>query len=106
MIFRSKIDTWLVLAILPALFLCIFGAFYTIKNHGPWFIPIGAIFLGILFPGWTFLATYYKITEQELIVKSGPFRWNIPIESIKNIEPDNSPISSPALSLDRLRIDT
>ncbi|MDO9478112.1 MAG: PH domain-containing protein [Pseudohongiella sp.] len=38
-------------------------------------------------------------------MKSGPFKWRVPIKQITSITPTSSPLSSPALSLDRLRID-
>ena len=35
----------------------------------------------------------------------GPFRWRVPIDAITAITPTRSALSSPALSLDRLRIE-
>jgi hypothetical protein len=40
-----------------------------------------------------------------LVVRSGPFKWCIPIADITSITPTSNPLSSPALSLDRLRIE-
>lgn len=50
--------------------------------------------------------TYYEITERDqIITKSGPFRFpSIPIREIHSITPTNNPLSSPALSIDRLDI--
>lgn len=42
--------------------------------------------------------------DRELLVRSGPFRWRIAIDGIESIRPSRSPLSSPALSLDRLEI--
>jgi len=40
-----------------------------------------------------------------LLVRSGPFRWRVPIADIVRITPTTNALSSPALSLDRLRIE-
>jgi len=39
-----------------------------------------------------------------LEIRSGPFKWTIPLDAIKKVDPSRSLLSSPALSLDRLRI--
>ena len=72
------------------------------------------IILGIslLITGFILLLIYflfilpikYIITNLELIVKSGILRWKIPLASIKEICPTRNPLSSPALSFDRLSI--
>jgi hypothetical protein len=49
-------------------------------------------------------STYYLIENNQLIVKSMIFRWKINISDITQIESTHNPLSSPALSLDRLRI--
>lgn len=51
-----------------------------------------------------FRGTCYTVTEQELRIVSGPFRWTIPVDEITAIDPSRNPLSSPALSLDRLKI--
>ena len=56
-------------------------------------------------PLWLLLATRYIITEDQLLVRSGPFRWRIPISEISGITSTYSPFSSPALSIRRLRIE-
>src|SRR3546814_13731637 len=43
--------------------------------------------------------------QGQLRVLSGPFKWSVPLAKITAITPTSSPLSSPALSLDRLRID-
>lgn len=48
--------------------------------------------------------TYYVVENNTLIIKSLVFRWKININDITQIEPTHNPLSSPALSLDRLKI--
>ena len=51
-----------------------------------------------------FKSTHYTITESNLRVVSGPFKWIIPLAKINDITPSRNPLSSPALSIDRLKI--
>src|SRR5581483_3428103 len=54
---------------------------------------------------WILASTRYIGSEGTLHVRSGPFAWRIPVSSITRITPTRSPISSPALSLRRLRVE-
>jgi membrane protein YdbS with pleckstrin-like domain len=105
--FRSKVDTWLVFAVVAAL-VVLAVALVSMVVAGGSFAAI-ALFLGVmtavtLFIGLIFTRTWYEIDARELRIVSGPFRWTIPRESIRSIEDSRNPLSSPALSLDRLRI--
>jgi len=81
LVFPSKVDTWLVVVL------------------------AAAILIGAALPAWLLMATHYTLEDTELRVRSGPFRWSVPIREITAITPTRNPLSSPALSLDRLRID-
>ena len=61
--------------------------------------------VGVGLPLWTLLTTRYTIDGTSLHVRSGPFRWTIPLRDIRSITPTRDLGSSPALSLDRLRIE-
>jgi membrane protein YdbS with pleckstrin-like domain len=105
--FRSKVDTWLVLVVVAAL-VVLAAALVSMVVAGGSFAAI-ALFLGVmtavtLFIGLIFTRTWYEIDARELRIVSGPFRWTIPRESIRSVEESRNPLSSPALSLDRLRI--
>ncbi|MCZ2156874.1 MAG: PH domain-containing protein [Bryobacterales bacterium] len=50
-------------------------------------------------------STYYVFEGGILRVRCGPLRWSIPLDHIHRVEPSRNSRSSPALSLDRLRID-
>ncbi|WP_421385008.1 PH domain-containing protein [Bacillus salacetis] len=63
-------------------------------------IPLAAAGLII----WLVTSTYYEIKGKTLKVVAGPIRYNIEISSIKSVRPSRNPLSSPALSLDRLEI--
>lgn len=57
-----------------------------------------------LFIAWVWLTTYYVLEKEHLFVHSGPIRRTIPLDSIRSVRPSRNPLSSPALSMDRLEI--
>ncbi len=71
--------------------------------NGMWWVGIPVILI-YGFVIWIFRTTYYVIEGSELLVRSGPFRWRVTISEIDDILPTRNPLSSPALSLDRLKI--
>ena len=105
MVFRSKIDLWL-LIVLVAVSIFPLTQAMTALRHGSGWIPHFLIFglLGGLF-FWLLLSTKYTVNADTVVVQSGPFRWIIARNEITQVVPSKSILSSPALSLDRLRID-
>ena len=85
MVFRSKVDAWLVLVAVgvPATAL---GLVAYRARLDPKAIPI------------------VIVMALALIIRSGVFRWRVPIRQIESVTPTNNPSSAPALSLDRLEI--
>ena len=61
--------------------------------------------IGVGLPIWLLLSTRYMLEPRQLRVQSGPFKWHIKVADITSITPSSNALSSPALSLDRLRID-
>ena len=55
-------------------------------------------------PAWLLVDTHYTVSSDLLVIKSGPRVWKIPVSSISSIEQTRDSRSSPALSLDRLKI--
>lgn len=105
---RSKIDTWLIatLGFSAAVSLAVAGlSIYMESSPITWGIAIFTASMGVGLPAWLFTSTYYKIEPQYLLVRCGPFKFNIRLAEISGITPSGSVLSSPALSLDRLRID-
>lgn len=105
--FQSKVDRWLaaVLIICLVMMLASLIAMSLEVAREPMLVAaIVAIILGIALIAWIGLATYYEIDRTTLTVVSGPMRWHIPLQEISAVEATRSPLSAPALSLDRLRI--
>ena len=105
MVFRSKIDLWLLIVLVAAAAFPLTQAMAALRHGSSW-IPHVLIFglLGGLF-FWLLLSTRYTVNQDTVVVQCGPFRWRIPKNEITQIVPSKSILSSPALSLDRLRID-
>ena len=110
--FPSRVDTWLV-AIGPlagsAAVTAVAGVGGPlVLNSGA--TPPGLVLLAVVLaftmalPLWLILDTNYTLTADELRIRSGPFRWRIALADVREVSPSRSWMSSPALSLDRLRI--
>jgi hypothetical protein len=108
--FESKRDLWLVMLIriVPIAALIVAGAGWYLSHHelrGPAVaIPIVIVFELFLVEA-LLRSTYYVIEGPTLVIRSSGITWRVPIADIHSITPTRSPFSSPALSLDRLRIE-
>lgn len=105
--YRSKIDTWLVAVVLAAIASVVYSSFQALAAPAPGavLVVVLALLVSIGLPAWLILATHYTLTATELRIRSGPFRWTVPLGQIVSVTPTRNPLSSPALSLDRLRIE-
>lgn len=106
--FPSKIDWWLGAVLL----LCAGASAVAAVSVAAAEPPLVALamsplllLLGCVLPVWLLLATRYTFGATDLEVRSGPFVWRIPLREIHAVTATRNPLSSPALSLDRLRID-
>jgi Bacterial PH domain len=103
--FRSKVDTWLTLTVAGGL-----GAMWLAPVRRIWAgRPIDALdvvfpLLATAFIVWVFRATYYVITADALIVRAGPIRRTVPLHAVQRLRATHNPLSSPALSLDRIEV--
>jgi hypothetical protein len=57
-----------------------------------------------LFIIWLLLTTGYKIEDKTLSIKAAFINKQINIKTIRSVRPTKNPLSSPALSIDRLEI--
>jgi Bacterial PH domain len=53
---------------------------------------------------WTLFGVRYIVPDAQLDIRSGPLLWSVPLASIRSVEPTRDATSSPAWSLDRLRV--
>lgn len=106
-IYRTKVDLWLAVVLIVAGLVCTAACVQLIISHGASGALIGVptMLLGVCLPLWLWRTTNYRFEENWLIVRSGPLVWRIRIAEITRVVPTRNPLSSPAFSLDRLRID-
>jgi hypothetical protein len=107
--FDSRRDAWLVLLLrgLPIVILAVLAIGWDARHRGM-AGPIAAVVILILFEAFFFesllRSTYYLIDGDTLVIRSSFLKWRVPIAKILSVTPTRSPVSSPALSLDRLAI--
>jgi hypothetical protein len=109
-VYRSKVDKWLLGILVGAMVVAIFGGLATVAAGvaiSPWFTVFGIlpVLLGVGLPLWVLTSTKYTLFDDVLIVKSALFTWVVPLNEIHRVAATSNPLSSPALSLDRLRIE-
>ena len=51
---------------------------------------------------WIWFGTNYRIKEETIKIKNGPFKWSVKIQDIEKISKRRSLLATPALSVDRL----
>lgn len=107
MTFPSKVDTWLYAVLIGSAVFCTVIVLAPLAAGSPAtslaISPVLLVTVGL--PLWLLRATHYTLDGTDLRVRSGPFRWRVPLREIHEVRPTRNPLSSPALSLDRLRID-
>lgn len=106
-VYRSKVDAWLVAVLVTSVIASMVGAMFVVPVRPPLTWALAALIagVGVFLPLWLLNSTRYSLLAGELLIRCGPFRWRIPLAGITGITPTSNPVSSPALSLDRLRID-
>lgn len=105
--FNSKIDRWLLflLAAVMVFEVVVMSLAATRANEpGEALFLIATALAIVALIGSMLIGTHYTVTGDTLRVVCGPFRWKVPIDTIESVEATRNPLSSPALSLDRLRI--
>lgn len=106
-VYKSKIDWWLAVVFLGAAAVPALMSVKIVLAAPPsvWWVALLIAGIGVGPLLWLLLGTDYALDAEHLRIRSGPFKWRIAIADITHITPSSSLLSSPALSLDRLRID-
>lgn len=107
MVFESKVDNWLLLivGVAMAMSLSAFTVLLFVQPTVPnVFLALFILPVGVVLPLWVLISTKYMVTQDELRVQSGPFKWVIARKDIASITETRNPLATPALSLDRLLI--
>jgi len=105
--FKSKIDRWILVLLLVVIVTEVWAIGSAAMQAGDPLIMTSMILLGIAVVAlmvWLLVGTHYTVDRGTLRIVCGPFRWKVAIDRITSVEATKSPLSSPALSLDRIRI--
>ncbi len=107
--YQSKKDAWLIGILAIAFLITLISVLLTIftpgaLQQGGWVSVIVVVVVWV-FVGSLIWPLYYEITPSALMVRSGLLHWEIPLNSIQQVRPTHNILASPALSLDRLRVD-
>ena len=105
--FHSKIDWW-ILGFVIAMTGLLVQLLFTMYAKGtmveyPEHTMVYIFTIAVLW--WPVFSTTYAIGNNTLTIRSMFLKWVIPLENIKTVSKTNNSISSPALSLDRLKIE-
>ena len=105
--FKSKIDRWLLYLLIAVMIFEVVVmsiAATRVNSAGEATILIVAALAIVALIGSMLIGTHYTVEGDTLRIACGPFRKKVPIDAIESVEPTRNPLSSPALSLDRLLI--
>ena len=101
--FPSKIDPWLGALLLLAPVVSLLGGLISLSAGQPAGL-IGPVFIGLLYVGLV-LPIRYELEADALVIRFGLMRSRVPYAQIRAVRRTRNPLSSPALSLDRLHVD-
>jgi hypothetical protein len=102
--YPSKIDWWLAILLAVAPMTAIGGLFGAVAAGSgvaaalTGVLVLAAVYVGLVFP------TRYGIDDGHLVVRHGIMRQHIALTAITEVWLTRNPLSSPALSLDRIAI--
>lgn len=105
--FRSRVDAWLVLAVVAATALPI-GAAMWLAQHGQMH---GVLLLGCWGTAMGFVVAAlsrplrYTLRTDRLHIQSGWLDWDVPYAALRRVAPSWNPLAAPAWSLRRVRLD-
>ena len=105
--FRSKMDWWFLgfiiamSGLLAQFILTTYGKGILMQNL--LFVVVYALTIVLLW--WPLWSTRYVVDQEQLMIRSLCFEWIIPLSAIQSVSETDNSISSPALSLDRLKIE-
>ena len=106
--FPSKRDGWIVALIWGSLFISVIGGMIPLAMAGTsWIEAVVVVIILVGMDGlmlWVLYGTGYRVTRDTVLIRCGPFSFRVALKDIEAITPTNSLLSSPACSIDRLKI--
>lgn len=104
-VFYSRIDWWIAGLVIGSILFCIVLGIYLLQaDRWAAYILLGVTLLMITLTLLLAIPCRYILEQDHLLVQSGLIKYVIPYADIRKIERSNNPLSSPALSLRRVKI--
>lgn len=104
----SKKDGWLTLIVWGSMLFAIGSGVFSLladtQKEAPALVILILSVILPLFLLWIWCTTFYILDEESLVIRYGPFSKTIPLQSIRSVKKTRNPLSSPALSLQRIEI--
>lgn len=105
-VYPSKIDAWLVVVLgAAAAFPLVLGAQLVFVSKAAAVGCLASSAFVLLVLAVAVVPCRYTLEDDHLLVQAGLLRWKVPYKDVTAVEPTTNPLSSPALSLERVRID-
>ena len=104
--YASAVDWWLgvVLVLVPLISVAVLVA-ALVDDKPVWPGALGLVLLVALYAALV-VPVRYGLAQDHLVVRFGLIRQRVPYSNIRRVHPTRNPLSSPALSLKRLCVDT
>lgn len=105
--FKSKVDWWLGVIIVALPLIEIAALVSAVRSGESEAVRATAGGLAIVAAvyGLLLVPIRYGLDGESLIIRFGVIRRRVALESVREVRPSRNPLSSPALSLDRLKIE-
>lgn len=104
-VYSSRVDWWIAALIVGSVLFCFVLSFYLLRvDRTSAFILFGITALMVVITLLLVIPCAYTLFDDHLLVQSGVIRYKIPYTDIRKIEKSSNPLSSPALSLRRVKI--
>lgn len=104
-VYSSRVDWWIAALIVGSVLFCFVLSFYLLRvDRTSAFILFGITALMVVITLLLVIPCAYTLLDDHLLVQSGVIRYKIPYTDIRKIEKSSNPLSSPALSLRRVKI--
>jgi len=107
LLFESKRDGWIVVLLWGSVVVSLVAMTAALRAQA---ITAASLFPLLLMAFvwalvlWVLYGTHYILGAELLLIRSGPMRYRVPLAEVTSVRPTRNPLSSPALSLDRLEI--
>ncbi len=108
LIFRSKVDWWMLAIVACILLAGLAVAAWVCVNKGDFTALIFVLVCEVFTVGAILMITLpvqYELLQDKLVVRTGVLRSVVPLKSINHMAKCHSFMAGPTLSFDRLRID-